>query len=285
MVSYLPKPYNDELLYSIVARYKEHTNESYTKILAQLFNAETFKLNFYMGKAINELVEQVKRVSSVGVDEFVHRHTIYPFFAAFAAKVEQEKMYNSILSVRRKINLSKIDGLKTASFKYCPVCSDEDRDVIGETYWRRCHNIPFMKTCLQHKCNLESVSMPFEEKSISNISCAESVIPEYGIPSLDLGTNNFDQECIEILQGKPVDIEFIIAKFLVSGLAKSSGTRNAVRPNAISEINEFVSKNYFYLGHLCPVISHQLHSLVNNKWTGRYPMVILLLEKFLQNKL
>lgn len=282
MISYFPTPYRDELVYSIVARYKDHTNSPRSKTLLDLFSSKRFKLNLHACKKLQVLVKQIEWLADIDEDELIQKHTIYPFITAFSPIDERERIYNSLLGGKGKIICGSMNAEKNTIFKYCPECVREDRDLFGETFWRRCHNVPFVRTCLLHKCKLTEISPPFIEKHILS---AESAISTNSISSHDIFPENLDQQCISVLLGNSVDVNFIISKFFATGLVKTAGCRSSVKPNGIKDLIEFIDSRYPYLSPLHPIIPGQLHQIVNGKWKGLYPTIILVLEEFLRNNI
>jgi hypothetical protein len=73
----------------------------------------------------------------------------------------------------------------TPTFRFCPNCSAEDRITRGFTFWRRCHQLPGVYVCPQHRAWLEDSSVPTHPQVKRHIFvAADSAIPLNGIANL-----------------------------------------------------------------------------------------------------
>ena len=60
--------------------------------------------------------------------------------------------------------------------RFCPMCVKEDREVYGETYWHRKHQIRNMSICTKHKCRLKESSVLAKSEQSYTFCPAESYI-------------------------------------------------------------------------------------------------------------
>ena len=61
--------------------------------------------------------------------------------------------------------------------RYCPVCVQEDRLKLGETYWHRLHQILELPVCPIHHCKIVETNFRSSGKSSPDLIAAEIVIP------------------------------------------------------------------------------------------------------------
>ena len=48
--------------------------------------------------------------------------------------------------------------------RFCPLCVNKDREIYGEAYWHRKHQIRNMSICTKHRCRLVESSVPVKSE-------------------------------------------------------------------------------------------------------------------------
>lgn len=157
MIVYLPEIYPDELVYSWFCRFYVHSGYISHKMALQdiLYKKCNNPSKEFLGHLNPEMEQTIKQLYSI--DELIIKHTMYPQYARFIP-LEQKKMalyhigydfcdVHHLFTVLPRTELEQ-------NLRYCPLCIKEDRDIYGEAYWHRKHQIRNMYICLKHECRL-----------------------------------------------------------------------------------------------------------------------------------
>lgn len=187
MKLYFPEIYPDELAYSWFARYCVYEGLR-TKI--QISNTIYCNKLYYSNKScdapskefIGNINDDIKKYieNMYTLKNFVLDHTMYPQYARF---VSLERKLNALQKLCYEYQDSRLlfsimpRCSKEQYLKYCPLCTQEDREKYGETYWHRTHQIRNMIVCRKHKCKLNDSNIFINSKPTRLFITAESVLP------------------------------------------------------------------------------------------------------------
>lgn len=191
MICVFPDPYPDELLYSVCARYKD---------LMKYPNSITATRDFFGGGAISAIVDLPNRLEYLvsalppghlyKVDEFIDNHTMFPFYAPFLSskrarviRDEMRRVGENQVFERIGLNASRVG--RPSWLRFCPVCAEEDRRQLGETYWHRVHQMSGVEVCPRHAVFLELTDAPYSYNSGVAIS-ADTTLRNLPIRQLNL---------------------------------------------------------------------------------------------------
>ena len=182
MIAYFPPPYEDELLYSWLARYYSKSGYmAYTLAAEDLFvNKNTKPSIEFICRLTSAALEAIERY--VPRATLIEKHTMFPHYArfldrerrgkAFDAMVNMDKGYFNLLCVTK--NRESIQRY----LRYCPTCVTEDRAERGETYWHRIHQVRGVNVCPMHGCNLIDAAVSIDSKGSPSLITAEEIIPQ-----------------------------------------------------------------------------------------------------------
>lgn len=99
------------------------------------------------------------RWSSTTPEEFIYRHTGYPYFVVFMRPARRRAAREKILFGQGSA-LKMIVGLPAGrlgaveQYRYCDRCRHEDLCSYGVAYWHREHQLPGVLLCQAHNCML-----------------------------------------------------------------------------------------------------------------------------------
>lgn len=166
MLSYLPNPYDDELLYSIVARYFTHVGGARGASVEQLFGKRGVRAQVDLPSSLGRFAENTAALWGFTAEEIAEKYTLLPFYTYYAIDMLRMRAMEAIksdsgmgLHSRLGINTSRV---KVPQFlRYCPECVSEDFERRGETYWRRTHQLPGVLVCTDHKGMLANSAVPY----------------------------------------------------------------------------------------------------------------------------
>lgn len=186
MITQFPGFYQDELVYSLLARYYSRTGyPRYIFAAEELLDRPNSRLdpefvNGYTKEAMKAITRYVQR------EEVIQSHTMFPYYGRFLPWERRKKAFDSLVNMRGgHRNLLAMPKLRGKRYlRYCPECAKADRERYGETYWHRVHQIPELSICALHKCRLETSKVPVMGKGSPDLISAETEIGEVhiGVP-------------------------------------------------------------------------------------------------------
>lgn len=168
----LPIPYEDELLYSVIARYMSRTSvEKPTVVIRNIFGRFIHPTaDMFCG--LEELVRQTYDSWGMSGQEIVNKHTVLPYFTSYATRSRRIAAYSAILgngscSPYGFLGLASTRVSVPSKFRFCEQCAIEDVATFGETYWRRSFHLPGVTLCLKHKLTLCISNIPTRRARVS----------------------------------------------------------------------------------------------------------------------
>ena len=242
-VSIFPKIYDDELVYSCLARYHCYSgNQTYIHSAEELFlnKLRHPNIEFY-----NALKPEVLNLFG-DTQELILNHTLFKHYGRFVSSERKQKAMDTLLSGEGNFTdyLYKpiYRGNKVVRYlRYCPVCVKDDRNSIGETYWRCSHQLYGATICVKHNCYLENSNIELTSSSSPGFYCAEIEIPSSTestkcINELEIRINKY----VVDLFNQELDLEQNrdISKFFKEKLSKTKYTSDRGETIWISKLAE-----------------------------------------------
>ncbi len=179
MIVYFPVIYPDELVYSWFCRYYVHSGcFSHKMALQYLYCKRSDNPNKeFIGNLNHEAREQIDKIYSL--DKLILNHSMYPQYARFVPLEQKKKALYRLGHDSCDIHqlfpvLSRGEGERY--LRFCPLCVREDREIYGETYWHRSHQIRNMRICTKHKCMLMESSVPAKSEQSFTFCPAENYV-------------------------------------------------------------------------------------------------------------
>lgn len=226
MIGFFPELYPDELVYSVLARYYVRTGYGiYRSVAEELFaDKSIFAEIEFIHRLKSEVLDLITKDFSM--EELIMSHTMFPYYGRFIPKERRDKAFQALFNMdgnyQQLLPISKNrQGIKRY-LRYCPICAKEDREVYGETYWHRIHQMEGVNVCPVHGCQLYESNVVISRKSNSTIVSAEEVISDnlnvcYSSNQLEIELAKY---IMNIFQTK-IDIksDVTIGQFLHSKLA------------------------------------------------------------------
>lgn len=210
MIVYLPEIYPDELVYSWFCRFYVHSGYISHKMALHdiLYKKCNNPSKEFIGHLNPEMEQMIKQLYSI--DELIIKHTMYPQYARFIP-LEQKKLALYHIGY----DFCDVHHLFTVlprteseqNLKYCPLCIKEDRDIYGEAYWHRKHQIRNMYACPKHGCMLIDSGITAKSDQTFTLFPAETSVKDAEIRYID---NPLEIAYIEYLSDifdAPIDFE------------------------------------------------------------------------------
>lgn len=282
MIAQIPDFYEDELVYSLLARYAVRSGlYSYRNAQEEIYEITTRPTFEYVNKLKQELIKRLG-----GIENIILHHTMFGIYARFVPEA------------KRRIALEKLSAgspdysdylwhpqnrIKDDKYaRYCPMCAKEERKQYGEAYWHRKHQIYGSNVCSKHKCYLLNSKLKIHSKETPSLLPAEFMIPQEDdivtcINKHELATSRFMDELI--------DQPFKEEHFNSILKRKLQGTRYiSARGGRISVQCLFDDLQHFYADYDQLVLSEswQLSKLFEGKYNN--PLAIVMLAIFFEVK-
>ena len=168
MLSFFPKPYPDEILYSVLARYHIRSGNTGPKLTVQeLFNAKNAIATADLPANLETLTTNLSLVSQFTVEALIQHHTLYRFYAAFLPQERSQQIIEAMRSgdgggIHDKVGIRASLVSVPRYFRFCPQCTQNDQQIYGELYWHRLHQVPGVLVCPHHAEVLQASSVPMQ---------------------------------------------------------------------------------------------------------------------------
>lgn len=156
MLHFFPSAWPDETLYSRLARYHRlsgHTDDRTT--LGELIGLHTHVITSHLPSLLTALVARLPGSAKSSVEELIKSSTIFPYFQAFLPSQRSMRAIEAMSSLSTS-GLKMMLGLVASRlgghnvFRFCRSCALRDRDLFGQAYWHRTHQLPGVWVCPTH---------------------------------------------------------------------------------------------------------------------------------------
>lgn len=180
MIRYIPKPLPDETLYSLVARYQEHTlSIAYKSLAIELFG-KNIEIGIDLPSNISTFSKNTFHLLRMSDTEIIDQLTIWPYFSHFISR-EDHSYWIEALKGDKTRDFARKSGLNSSNISrvklphYCTSCNNENFSEFGEMYWKRIHQIPNILICPKHNCLLKSayIGSDYSRKKVRLIAASK----------------------------------------------------------------------------------------------------------------
>jgi hypothetical protein len=167
VLEFIPRPEQDELLYSMVARGVEMAGRSAApQMLAACTGSASGMVGVDLPCGIDRLLAALPDGGVVdgGGGRYVDCHTMYPYMLRFGEPLTRARVHAAMLhkAARRPAKL----GLMAWAFpsppclRACTACIRADTAQVGMPWWRRVHQLPGVYVCPIHGMPLSRTTVP-----------------------------------------------------------------------------------------------------------------------------
>ncbi len=183
MLTWLPDPQPDELLYSLIARYSDimvYPNSRH--VLMDWYGKASIRAIVDLPSHLNQIASQTRFLADWSALRLLEQHTLFPYYAAFHSKQRRQAAQKAMIGngpAFMLLGLAATQIQHPASLRYCPLCASEDRNRSGFTHWRRLHQLAGVYVCTEHHVWLEDSGVAIHPSSKKHIFIsAEQAIPK-----------------------------------------------------------------------------------------------------------
>ncbi|WP_136513199.1 TnsD family Tn7-like transposition protein [Geomonas edaphica] len=203
---YLPCPHEDELLYSVVARYCSQARQRVHKLSCALFGKCFVVLRADLPCSLATLAERTTYSWGLSGEEILRDMTLFPYYAPFLTESTRESRKQALMSGRCKcvVGANAYRVAPPEFLRLCAKCTKIDKQILGETYWRRSHQLPGVHVCPEHGTPLVTTFVRIQPKQTQCIEASSAAVGpvEYIEDSLLPILKKIAVRCKEILTGK-----------------------------------------------------------------------------------
>lgn len=162
---YVPTPYPDELLFSILARWYHHLRREGMKrqtFERWLFSGQGRAQGLRFPTQLEALSQRVRGDPRYAVERLIDHHTLTPIWAPF---MDTSRWQALVATMRHSgsmtVGQKRPQSPKTPrELRYCTECVEADLLQWNETYWHRVHQAPGVSVCPYHGVLLYRNSLP-----------------------------------------------------------------------------------------------------------------------------
>lgn len=182
MITFFPRIYPDELLYSAFARYFDKSGYGIYRAAAEdiyensLVKPDILFINMLKPELIDILTKQKSW------ERIITEHTMYPHYARFLSQERRCRAFKSLLNMDGKhknaLQMPNTGDVDKQFLRYCPLCRQHDREEFGETYWHRQHQLYGVSICPIHRCYLVDSSVSLRGNASPGFFSAETNVIE-----------------------------------------------------------------------------------------------------------
>src|SRR5690625_3814449 len=98
MINFLPTIYEDEMLYSVIARYQRMCGMiSRRAMLKDMFGEVVVLRSTFFPMHLNSFVNNLPPTSKLTADEIINDHTMLPFHTAFLSEEKTENIVKNMV--------------------------------------------------------------------------------------------------------------------------------------------------------------------------------------------
>lgn len=179
LIPYFPTPYQDELLYSVIARYGVHCGITSAKeLLRDLFQQADVSAVMDFPGHLKTFRACLGNACSLSVDDWIQNHTLYPAFFAFIPGDRQKQIVQSAYgnnagNVHTRLGICASSIKPPKYLRICKECQREQHEQLGETYWQRNLQMPGVIFCPHHELPLVVSNTPYHPMGKFDFLAAE----------------------------------------------------------------------------------------------------------------
>lgn len=151
-----PLPYQNELLYSVIARAGVHMGLlSPKQILSEVFNNRKVIATFDLPCYIKSIAQHFPASKNITVEKLIYKHTLFAVYAPFVEESRRKRCLKYMVDMSQGathlalgVAASKINRLSV--LRYCPTCMQAQEMEQGEYYWDRRWQVSGANSCIEH---------------------------------------------------------------------------------------------------------------------------------------
>jgi hypothetical protein len=298
---FFPFLYEDELMFSVLARYHLYSGNENTKTtMGEMFGSSNICASTIFPANLDQICKRLPIPDAYTTDNFINKHTFLPYFSPFIPSKRSHEIRQIMTKDNGKslyMKLGKVaSNLKSPNYlRYCPICVQEEIAMNGEAYWHRSHQVEGVQICYKHLSTLINSEVNFSErKNKHEFITLEKVFHEKGE---EISNSNYELKHLKFIAEQTHYLlnneisslglnnlnKFYINMLQRKGLATVSGRIKWI--DFIPKFNQFYGENLLR-DLFCYIELDQedtwLHKLLRKPRVSCHPLRHILLLGFLE---
>lgn len=197
MIVTFPKSRDDELFYSVCARYTDRMRfPSDSSVVRDLFGDIFQHAIPDLPSSLETFTQRLMSISPLqNADKIIDSHTLFPFYAPFLTGKKRHLLRQAMkMSGEKPFKYIPKSPPSPQYLRFCPDCAKRDRRYYGETWWRRQHQLPGVLVCPIDGIPLcrSRISSKYAKKRRAFIS-AETILTDNAFESIEIDPAHFDR--------------------------------------------------------------------------------------------
>ena len=149
-------PYEDELLYSVLARAKVKNGYiAYTYAAEDFFLSPKTRPDIEFVNAYSDgLLEELEKIKPFS--EWIKENTMFYYYSHFIPEDRKTRAFESLMQRNGEHGKNMCMPAKgnRRFLRICPICYRNEIQTYGEAYWHRSHQMMEIDVCTIHNCRL-----------------------------------------------------------------------------------------------------------------------------------
>lgn len=155
MRCYLPIPFIDELVYSVESRYALRIGASKKGQLSVHISNRLSRPSVILPASLKTVAERTQLLWNKSGENIAQELTLFPYYSGYLTRDRARLCLEKMLSdnghgIQLLLGVMNNHIKPQRYLRFCNVCRDVDIANHGETYWRRCHQLPGVLVCPDH---------------------------------------------------------------------------------------------------------------------------------------
>lgn len=177
MFGYFPEFYDDEILYSIIARYHLFCgNKNKRDTIIDIFDDPNIVPVIEFPSNLKAIEENLCSYTGITCEDIIAKYTIFPYYAPFLPQTRKRFLIERMIlgqgkGIKTQIGYAAGSVCEKKGLYYCPICVKEDTKKCGEAYFHRMHQLQGVLVCHKHECYLKEYHInPVDESRLMFIN-------------------------------------------------------------------------------------------------------------------
>ncbi len=155
----LPAPYEDEILYSLIARYLIHTGLTKFSCITKQLADRQGPPSVCLPTSLEIISKRLSPLRCKTGEQIAYELTLFPYYSRYMSKDQANRCLEKMLAsngagVQLVLGITACRIKMPRYLRFCPACRKADIEKFGETYWRRTHQLPGVIVCPEHNQTL-----------------------------------------------------------------------------------------------------------------------------------
>jgi hypothetical protein len=286
LIGYIPNFYNDELLPGFLARLKNHSLLDLTTLSRILFGKSSGNYNPLFPRRLDQISS---RFEAFGINSgtLLNDHTILPLYKGFYSHEE----YNEFETFfKRNGSQAKVlpqtsKYLSLSSFKYHPLCCEEDKQKSGEPFLRRSHNIPQIEICNEHNVFLSEFKFQLLGNSYHRIFDVNNIFKPVPILTFNRSQLIFDlsQDLVEKLNNGCIpSLSTLRDTAIRKGFCFLKKTNLSINRRLYDDLLTYTSRHRNSLFNILAGNHFKMLEMLRGIWSSNIPVHYFLIKRYIE---